>query len=77
MPKADAQVIRGEETRKAILAFIVSFAKDRGFSPTVREIGDAVGLSSSSTIQSHLNRLQMDRKITRDPLLARSIRITK
>ncbi|MGG1638278.1 MarR family transcriptional regulator [Paenibacillus sp. NRS-1760] len=38
--------------------FLVEFIGKNGYSPSVREIGDAVGLSSSSTVQGHLDRLE-------------------
>jgi repressor LexA len=60
--------------RKSILDFIVSTTKQRGYPPTVREIGDAVGLRSSSTVHFHLNVLQMLGLIERDGSLTRAIR---
>jgi len=60
--------------RKEIVEFIVSTTKERGYPPTVREIGDAVGLSSSSTVHFHLNVLQKEGLIERDGSLTRAIR---
>ena len=60
--------------RKSILDFIVSTTKQRGYPPTVREIGDAVGLRSSSTVHFHLNILQQLGLIERDGSLTRAIR---
>lgn len=37
-----------------VLAFITRFIEERGFPPTVREIGEGVGMSSPSTVQSHI-----------------------
>lgn len=48
---------------------------DMGVPPSVREIGQAVGLSSTSSVQSNLNALERKGYIERDPLLKRSIRI--
>ncbi len=44
--------------RKAILEYIESFSAERGYAPSVREIGEAVGLSSPSTVHSHLKILE-------------------
>ena len=57
---------------------ILDFLKDRlssGVPPSVREIGKAVGLSSTSSVQSNLAALEEKGYIERDPLLKRSIRI--
>ncbi len=43
--------------------------------PTVREIGEAVGLSSSSTVQNHLNTLERKGYIRRDPTKSRTIEV--
>ncbi len=60
--------------RKQILDFIIATTKERGYPPTVREIGDAVGLKSSSTVHFHLNVLQKTGLIERDGSLTRAIR---
>ncbi len=57
---------------------IFEYLKERlgsGIVPTVREICQAVGLSSTSSVQLNLNALEEKGYITRDPLLKRSIRI--
>jgi repressor LexA len=43
--------------QREILEFIVSQTREQGFPPSVREIGLAVGLTSPSTVHSHLNTL--------------------
>lgn len=60
--------------RKEILEYIVATTRQRGYPPTVREIGDAVGLRSSSTVHFHLNVLQKLGLIERDGSLTRAIR---
>src|SRR3977135_2947275 len=47
----------------------------RSYPPTVREIGEAVGLSSSSTVQNHLNTLERKGYIRRDPTKSRTIEV--
>lgn len=60
--------------RKEILDFITATIRQRGYPPTVREIGDAVGLRSSSTVHFHLNVLQKAGLIERDASLTRALR---
>jgi repressor LexA len=64
---------RGDRVRQAIVSFIVTFYAEHHFPPTVREVGEAVGLSSSSTTQEHLRILIDEGRITRTPGTARSI----
>ncbi|TDF99566.1 transcriptional repressor LexA [Paenibacillus piri] len=60
----------------AILDFIKNEVKDKGYPPSVREIGEAVGLASSSTVHGHLERLEKKGLIRRDPTKPRAIEIT-
>lgn len=48
---------QGHETRKRIYDFVVDYIKKHGYPPTVREIGEGVYLTSTSSVHSHL--LQM------------------
>ena len=45
------------DRQRGILECIEASMEDRGFPPSVREIGDAVGLTSPSTVHNHLNTL--------------------
>ncbi|ORO00550.1 repressor LexA, partial [Staphylococcus aureus] len=47
----------------------------KGYPPSVREIGEAVGLASSSTVHGHLSRLEEKGYIRRDPTKPRAIEI--
>jgi repressor LexA len=58
-----------------ILSFIKSEVKKKGYPPSVREIGEAVGLASSSTVHGHLARLESKGFIRRDPTKPRAIEI--
>ncbi|PLR77113.1 repressor LexA [Bacillus sp. V3-13] len=58
-----------------ILAFIKEEVKKKGYPPSVREIGEAVGLASSSTVHGHLARLESKGLIRRDPTKPRAIEI--
>ncbi len=59
-----------------ILAFIEKTVGDRGYPPSVREIGQAVGLASPSTVHSHLHTLQKHGYLRRDPTKPRAIEVT-
>lgn len=61
--------------QNAILEFIKHEVKDKGYPPSVREIGEAVGLASSSTVHGHLDRLEKKGLIRRDPTKPRAIEI--
>lgn len=58
-----------------ILNFIKEEVKQKGYPPSVREIGEAVGLASSSTVHGHLARLESKGLIRRDPTKPRAIEI--
>src|SRR5277367_6759289 len=59
--------------RRQILEFISEQIRDRGYPPSVREIGEAVGLTSSSTVHTHLQVLQREGYLQRDPTKPRAI----
>lgn len=66
---------RINETQQAVLNFIREVISQRGVAPSVREIGEAVGLRSTSTVQYNLNALEKAGYIERDPNLKRTIRL--
>lgn len=55
---------RGSLIRNNILEFIIDFTRINKYSPTVREIGDGVGLKSTSSVYSHLTRMCNDNILT-------------
>ncbi|RAL20805.1 transcriptional repressor LexA [Thermoflavimicrobium daqui] len=61
----------------SILSFIEKEVNEKGYPPSVREIGEAVGLASSSTVHGHLARLEKKGYIRRDPTKPRAIEILK
>jgi len=61
--------------QQQILTFIEAITNQRGYPPSVREIGDEVGLSSPSTVHSHLNTLQRLGYLRRDPTKPRAIEV--
>lgn len=63
--------------QREILAYVMSSMQQRGYPPSVREIGAALGLTSSSTVHSHLTALEKKGFIHRDPSKPRAIEILK
>ncbi len=64
------------ETRERILKFIRDFIDKRGYAPTVRDIVKGCSLSSTAVVQHHLNVLEREGHIQRDPEVFRSIQLT-
>ncbi|MGH7642852.1 MAG: transcriptional repressor LexA [Candidatus Dormibacteria bacterium] len=62
--------------QQEIVDYLRSRSLDGGYPPSVREIGRAVGLSSSSTVQNHLNVLERKGLIHRDPTKSRTVLLT-
>src|SRR5487761_20250 len=61
--------------QRQIIDFLREHARTHAYPPTVREIGLAVGLSSSSTVQNHLNSLEAKGLIRRDPTKSRTVEV--
>jgi repressor LexA len=61
--------------QKQILEFIAREVSEKGYPPSVREIGEAVGLASSSTVHGHLGKLERKGYIRRDPTKPRAIEL--
>ena len=65
------------ERQGRILQFIKSFTLDNGYPPTIREMGEAVGISSTSVVNYNLNILQKEGHLTRDRTVSRGIRLSE
>src|SRR2546428_12214717 len=63
------------ERQNKILDYIRYVTKVRNYPPSVREIGEAVGLSSSSTVHNHLHQLERGGLIKRDPSKSRTVQL--
>jgi repressor LexA len=63
--------------QKEIFDYIRKYASKQGYPPTVREIGKAVGLHSSSTVHAHLANLEKIGLLRRDPTKPRAIELLK
>lgn len=61
------------DTQERILAYIQSEINQRGYAPSVREIGEAVGLKSTSTVHGHLMRLEKKGLLHRDAMKPRAM----
>ncbi len=62
--------------QQRILDFINETVRERGYPPTVREIGEAVGLTSSSSVHAQLANLERKGLLHRDPTKPRAIELT-
>lgn len=65
------------DRQKDIFQYIKRSVNDKGYPPSVREIGNAVGLQSSSTVHGHLAKLETKGYIRRDPTKPRAIEIVQ
>jgi len=62
--------------QQEIWAFLVDYVDSHGYPPTVREIGEAVGLASPSTVHAHLANLERAGLLRRDPTKPRALELT-
>lgn len=67
----------GIELRERMCQFISEYISDMGYPPTIREIGKAVGLKSSSSVYNHLTQLEIEGHIETKPYRSRTIRVIK
>jgi repressor LexA len=63
------------ERQRAILEYLHEYVDEHGYPPTVREIGEAVGLRSPSTVHAHLAQLERAGALKRDPTKPRAIEL--
>jgi repressor LexA len=63
------------ERQRQILDFLTRYVDSHGYPPTVREIGEAVGLASPSTVHAHLANLERAGLLKRDPTKPRAIEL--
>jgi repressor LexA len=59
-----------------IYDFVLNYVDEHGYPPTVREIGEAVGLASPSTVHAHLANLERAGYLRRDPTKPRALEVT-
>ena len=63
------------EKQSKILSYIEQYSAANGYPPTVREIGEAVGLNSPSTVHGYLKRLERDGKLEKTEGSSRALRL--
>src|SRR5437762_11114751 len=63
------------QRQREIWEFIVGYVDSHGYPPTVREIGEAVGLASPSTVHAHLANLERAGLLRRDPTKPRALEL--
>jgi repressor LexA len=63
------------QTRQKILQYIRDFVDDKGYAPTIRDILKGCSISSTAVVQHHLNMLEKEGVIHRDPEIFRSIQL--
>lgn len=69
----DEKPLTDQQTK--VLEFVDEYARRQGFPPTLREIGDALGLANVNAVRGHLAALERKGYITREADKARSIRV--
>ena len=63
------------DRQREIWDFVVRYVDEHGYPPTVREIGEAVGLASPSTVHAHLANLERAGLLKRDPTKPRALEL--
>jgi repressor LexA len=63
------------DRQRAILEYVREYIEQHGYPPTVREIGEAVGLRSPSTVHAHLAQLERAGLLRRDPTKPRALEL--
>ena len=74
--KGDDQTVELTGRQQEIWTFLVEYVDRHGYPPTVREIGEAVGLASPSTVHAHLANLERAGLLRRDPTKPRALELT-
>jgi repressor LexA len=70
------QIVELTGRQQEIWEFLVDYVDGHGYPPTVREIGEAVGLASPSTVHAHLANLERAGLLRRDPTKPRALELT-
>src|SRR5262245_14827508 len=65
------------ERQQEMITFIGSFTRDKGYPPTIRQIGEAVDISSTSVVNYNLNKLEKGGYIARDLKVSRGVRLVE
>jgi repressor LexA len=65
------------DRQREIITFIREFSYEKGYPPTIREIGQRAGISSTSVVNYNLNKLEKDGYLTRDLKVSRGVRLVE
>ena len=65
------------ERQRGMIDFIRRFTQGKGYPPTIRQMGEAVGISSTSVVNYNLNKLEKDGHLTRDLKVSRGVRLVE
>ena len=65
------------DRQREIITFIREFSSEKGYPPTIREIGQRAGISSTSVVNYNLNKLEKDGYLTRDLKVSRGVRLVE
>jgi repressor LexA len=76
VPVARRTIVELTGRQQEIWDFLVDYVDRHGYPPTVREIGEAVGLASPSTVHAHLANLERAGLLRRDPTKPRALELT-
>src|ERR671922_921914 len=74
-PTQETRMLTGRQ--QEIWSFLTDYVDEHGYPPTVREIGEAVGLASPSTVHAHLANLERAGLIKRDPTKPRALELRR
>jgi repressor LexA len=74
--RGDDDTVELTGRQQEIWEFLVGYVDGHGYPPTVREIGEAVGLASPSTVHAHLANLERAGLLRRDPTKPRALELT-
>ena len=69
--------MESKDKQSEIYNFLKAYTENKGYPPSVREICEAVGLKSTSTVHGHLKRLEKKGLIKRDPTKPRALEIVE
>ena len=76
-PRQPAEAEPLTTRQRRIVEFIAATVRERGYPPTVREIGEAVGLTSSSSVHAQLANLERRGLLTKDPTKPRAMTLSE
>ena len=75
MPVMQQKRYKVQTREQIVIEYIINFTKERGYPPSVREIGEVIGVSSSSTVHKFIKQCVKNELIIIDSKISRSIRV--